>query len=125
MSDRSNLRGLRILVVEDTVLIADLIVDQLEEAGCSVVGPASHVAQGLALAAAEPIDGALLDVNLNGEFCFPIAKVLVERGIPIAFLTGYGDAVLAEEYQNAPRLAKPFDLDELVDLMKAHFARAA
>ncbi len=125
MSDRSNLRGLRILVVEDTVLIADLIVDQLEEAGCSIVGPASHVAQGLALAAAEPIDGALLDVNLNGEFCFPIAKVLVERGIPIAFLTGYGDAVLAEEYQNAPRLSKPFDLDELVDLMKAHFARAA
>src|SRR6516162_9942866 len=75
-----DLSGVRILVVEDTLLIADLIADHLQDAGCDVIGPASRVARALALAASEPLDGALLDINLHGELCFPVADVLVDRG---------------------------------------------
>ncbi|MBN8909400.1 MAG: response regulator, partial [Rhodospirillales bacterium] len=59
-----------------------------------------------------------LDVNLAGEHSFPIADVLTERGIPFAFLTGYGDGIIPPQYQSVPRLSKPFDLGELVNLAR-------
>jgi hypothetical protein len=40
-----------VLVVEDTALVADLLVEQLQWAGCLVVGPAPRLKQRLALAA--------------------------------------------------------------------------
>ena len=120
-----DLSGVRILVVEDTLLIAELITEHLQDEGCDVIGPASRVARALALAAREPLDGALLDINLHGEPCFPIADVLVERGVPIAFLTGYGDSAVPPTYKTVPRLSKPFQLDELTELIKCHFGRAS
>lgn len=120
--DPSDLRGLRILVVEDSLLIADMIVDALCDCGCIAVGPAPRLASGLMLAAAEPLDGALLDVNLAGEWCFPIAAALGARGVPFAFLTGYGDAGLPEEYRDVPRLTKPFTIHTLLELVARCFA---
>jgi DNA-binding response OmpR family regulator len=124
ISHESGLQGLRVLVVEDTLLIADLITSELQEAGCSVVGPVSRVERGLALAAVEPLDGALLDVNLAGEPCFPIAVALAERDVPVAFLTGYGDAALPPEYRGLPRLSKPFRMDAMIALVRNHFVKA-
>jgi DNA-binding response OmpR family regulator len=121
--DGTELTGLRILVVEDTLLIADLIVEELQLVGCEVVGPAPRMETGLALALAERLDGALLDVNLNGEMCFPIADVLVKRGVPMAFLTGYGEGTLPPAYQHMPRLVKPFRVEELTSLVRSQFAR--
>jgi DNA-binding response OmpR family regulator len=118
-----DLHGLRVLVVEDMLLIADLITEELQDKGCDVVGPAPRVERGLTLANTERLDGALLDVNLAGERCFPIAEALTARGIPFAFLTGFGDSVLPPAYQHAPRLAKPFDLGELVSLVDRCFRK--
>jgi|SRR4051794_37317997 CheY-like chemotaxis protein len=120
-----DLTGIRILVVEDTLLIADLIVEQLEEVGCDVIGPASHVERALALVEAERLDGALLDINLRGELCFPIADALAERGVPLAFLTGYGESVVPPAYRARPRLSKPFLLSDLIDLVECYFAKGA
>jgi DNA-binding response OmpR family regulator len=118
----ADLHGLRILVVEDSVLIADLIVDTLCDSGCTAVGPAPRLAQGLMLAAAEPLDGALLDINLAGEWCYPIAAALGARGVPFAFLTGYGDVGVPDEYRNVPRLTKPFTMATLLNLVERYFA---
>jgi DNA-binding response OmpR family regulator len=117
------LRGLRVLIVEDTLLVADLIVEELEEAGCTIVGPAPRVERGLALAKAETLDGALLDINLAGEPCFPIAEVLLARGVPIAFLTGYGEAALPVSYRKVPCLSKPFQRNELIDVVRCNFVK--
>lgn len=121
--DTSDLIGLRILVVEDTFLVADLIVEQLQDCGCNVVGPAARVAKALALAEQEDLDGALLDVNLAGEYCFPVAAALHRRRVPFVFLTGYGEMALPIEFRAVPRLSKPFDLTELVRLLSQNFAR--
>jgi len=125
MSDlhEDGLRGLRVLVVEDTLLVADMIADELEEVGCTVVGPAPRVERGLALARAERLDGALLDVNLAGELCFPIAELLLAQGVPFAFLTGYGETTLPPGYRKMPRLAKPFQLNELLNLVRRNFVK--
>jgi CheY-like chemotaxis protein len=120
-----DLHGLRILVVEDTLLVAEMIEDALHDLGCDVIGPAPRLQRGLALAGEGHLDGALLDVNLAGERCFPIADALIERGVPFAFLTGYGDAGIPQEYQAVPRLAKPFNLNALEGLVARCFKAAA
>ena len=125
MSDLSApaLSGLRILVVEDERLIADMIMDALQDAGCNVVGPAMSLQSGQDLANNEDFDGAFLDVNLAGKASFPIAQVLLRRAIPFAFLTGYGQATILETYRECPFLWKPFQLNELVALARRHFTR--
>jgi hypothetical protein len=74
------LRGYRALVVEDNFLIALAISDVLADNGCEVIGPVSRLALGLELAADQAIGGAFLDVNLGGEYCFPLAGRLRDRG---------------------------------------------
>jgi CheY-like chemotaxis protein len=110
--------GRRVLVVEDEALVLMLLTDMVEEAGAIVVGPASSVPEALELAKQPGIEAALLDVNLNGQPVFPVANVLRERGIPFAFLTGYGRAGLPDEYADAPVLQKPFQFEHLMEQLK-------
>jgi CheY-like chemotaxis protein len=122
--DNPDLQGLRILIVEDMLLVAEVIAEELQDRGCRVVGPAARLAQGLALATESDLDGALLDVNLAGERCFPIADELSKRAIPYVFLTGYGDAGIPPSYQHAPRLAKPFEPRALIEVVAQSFVQS-
>lgn len=110
------LRGRRILVVEDESMIWMLIEDGLSEEGCQVVGPVSQLEDALRAAETEAVDAALLDVNLAGRPVYPVADKLAGRGIPFAFLTGYGEGGIQEAYRNRPVLKKPFTLSALADL---------
>jgi CheY-like chemotaxis protein len=122
----ADLTGLRVLVVEDILLVAEVIQDQLESCGCTVVGPASRVESALQLVESAPLDGALLDVNLAGEFCFPVAAALRQRGVPFIFLTGYDDpGLIPIEFRTALRLSKPFDRTKLTTAIAGHFQREA
>ncbi|HYG27050.1 MAG TPA: response regulator [Caulobacteraceae bacterium] len=101
--------GRRVLVVEDESLVAMLLETILEDMGCVPVGPASTVDEGLRMAAAdEPLDAALLDVNVAGKQVFPIAEALQARGVPFVFSTGYGEGGLPDEWRGQPTLQKPF-----------------
>lgn len=102
------LAGRRILIVEDEALVAMLIEDIVEELGGAVAGPAAKVAQALAVLEAGEVDAALLDVNLGGEWSYPVAEALAARGIPYVFITGYGQNGLSPEYRDHPVLQKPF-----------------
>lgn len=105
-----DLKGLRILVVEDNFLLAEVISDVLVRYGCRVVGPAGDVDTALKLAREAEFDGALLDIGLFGEFCFPVAEVLTGRRIPFLFLTGYSNLrVIPTEFRTVPRLSKPIN----------------
>jgi DNA-binding response OmpR family regulator len=116
------LQGLRLLVVEDQMLVAAAICDAMEDCGCTVVGPTGWVGKALELVQANQLDGAVLDVNLNGTMSFPVAALLAERGVPFLFLTGYGDGVFPTGLRAAPRMQKPFDLEALMKKMKYIFA---
>ena len=69
--------------------------DAFIEFGCTVVGPASSLKQGMQLIEEHAVDGAVLDVNLRGEMVFPLADALAERFIPFVYVTGYGKLVRA------------------------------
>src|SRR5471030_2544427 len=95
----SRLAGRRILVVEDEALVAWAIEDMLVELGCIVVGPAARVSQALVIVEGQPLDAAVLDVNLNGEKCYPVAEALTARGVPFIFSTAYNrDSLRSEEH---------------------------
>jgi CheY-like chemotaxis protein len=109
--------GRRVLLVEDEPIVAWLLKDMLVDFGCSVVGPAADVNQALAMIDAESIDVAVLDVNLRGQMSYPIADVLVARGVPFVFSTGYDKDRLLDGYRTIPTLQKPFHRSDLGDTL--------
>jgi DNA-binding response OmpR family regulator len=111
--------GRRILLVEDELLIAMMLEDVLRAEGCVILGPFSRVEPALKVARVEPLDAALLDVNLAGQRVDPIAKALVERKIPFVFTTGYGSAMLPAEHANRPTLAKPFKPTQVINGLRS------
>jgi CheY-like chemotaxis protein len=112
-------RSLRILIVEDEMLVAMNIEDMLLDLGHEVAGLASRLAGAVSLAKEATLDAAMLDVNLAGEASFPVADVLVERGIPFLFATGYGINGIEERYRDRPVLQKPFRASELAAALDA------
>jgi CheY-like chemotaxis protein len=120
----SDVAGKRVLVVEDEAMIAAMIMEWLEELGCTPLGPAARLSEGFALARAESFDAAVLDVNLNSEPIYALADYLRARGIPIVFATGYGEGV-GNRASNAPVLEKPFTADQLTRALAAALSAAA
>lgn len=105
--------ALKILLVEDEMLIALLLEDMVTELGFEVVGPAMRLQSALALAREETFDLAIVDINLANEKSFPIADALRERGIPFIFATGYGTNGLDEAYRGTRTIQKPFESEDL------------
>lgn len=106
------LNGRKVLVVEDEPMIAMLIEDMLIDLGCTVIGPAMGLAEGLELADTPELDAAVLDVNLNGQRSYGLADALATRGIPVLFATGYGGGEELHE-RSEPVLQKPYQIDRL------------
>lgn len=102
------LSGLKILVVEDSLLLAELICSIIDDAGGQCIGPAGTLEKATHLARNE-LDGAFLDINLNGVASFPVARLLQSNGVPVAFLTGYSALILPEDLRHLPLIAKPFE----------------
>lgn len=117
MSETAHLTGLRVLVVEDEMMVAMLIEDMLSDLGCTVVGPASRLEDAMEIARSAEIDCAVLDVNLGGQSIFPLADMLRAKGAPFAFATGYGDAGLREVDRGSPVLQKPFRESDLARVL--------
>lgn len=110
---------LKILVVEDDVLIAMELEERLQELGYDVLGPAATLeAAEEAIAATRP-DAALLDANLAGVSSVPIGVKLHAMGVPLAFCTGYDQIKNAPpELAKAPVLTKPISDNDLVAALK-------
>jgi len=122
MTVKGNLRGLRVLVVEDEALVSMLLEDSLAEIGCETVSIVASLPEALDKAATLAIDAVVLDVNLNGEQTFPVAELLIERRIPFIFSTGYGAAGIPESLNNVPVLQKPFQERDLEQALSTALA---
>jgi DNA-binding NtrC family response regulator len=120
-----DLKGCRVLVIEDEYFIADGLRQALDRHGAIVIGPVATLDQALVqVQSADRIDGAVVDINLCGEMAFPVADALEARGVPFVFATGYAPAMIPPEYQHVPRWEKPFDLEALVQALPALIHRS-
>jgi two-component SAPR family response regulator len=104
----NRLKGLRILLVEDEYLVACEIAHMLRALGCEVAGPVPSCETALDVLRREAIDGALLDVKLQGEDVLPVADWCAEHDVPFIFTTGYDTHLLSPRYETRPHLEKPF-----------------
>ena len=119
------LSGKRILAVEDEYMLAQELALFLEERGATVVGPVGTIQAGLCLATRETLDAAVLDVNLRNKPVYPVADVLIERGIPIVFVTGYDELLMQRPYLGLPRCPKPLDKEALLRVLVREIATRA
>jgi len=109
----------RILVVEDELMIRMLLQDMLADLGYTLAGEAGRIEDALTLAKQSEFDVAILDVNLNGQPISPVVEILIERGLPFVFATGYGQRGVPEIYRTSPTLQKPFQADALAEAIEA------
>jgi CheY-like chemotaxis protein len=99
--------GNRVLLVEDEILVAMMMRDILSDLGFSVIGPFSRLSEAMVAAVHDEIDAGIIDINLGGEFVYPVADVLVARSIPFVFVTGYGVESIDERFGSVPIIKKP------------------
>ena len=113
----------RVLIVEDEWLIAASLEDDLREAGFDIVGPAPTLVAARKLLDEQHFNAAVLDVTLGEEKSYPIARLLIERGIPFLFLSGYTEGDLPVEFNGAPLMTKPANGALVARAIKALLAR--
>jgi CheY-like chemotaxis protein len=102
-------RGKQVMIVEDEALIGMMMKDTLTELGLTVNGPFSTLSGALRAAHGDDVDFAILDVNLAGEWVYPVADVLAARGIPFIFVTGYGADSVDCRFAQAQVFEKPIE----------------
>ena len=101
------------------MMIRMLLEGMLDDLGHTVVAEAGGIDEAIALAKKGGFDVALLDVNLNGRPITPVVEVLVKRGVPFVFASGYGQSGVPEAYRGSPTLQKPFQVEALAKAIEA------
>lgn len=107
-----------LLLVEDDEVFSRVMVRALQQRNYTVV-QASSKAEAAAEIAAQPLDLAILDLNLGGETSLDLIKPLLagNPGMRILVLTGYASIATAVEAIKLGAhnyLAKPADADEIL-----------
>ena len=114
--------GRRILLVEDSPVVAPFTADLLEELGCEVIGPAPNIASARELIQGEALDAALLDVHIRGERVFPMCELLDKKGVPFILTSGYADWQVPDKWADRPRLQKPYRIGDVEAMLREMLA---
>ena len=112
------LAGIRVLIVEDEYYVADDIRRALSAAGATVIGPIGNLSSAQAAVEAGGFDWAIMDLNLGGESAVDLIDQLVVAGRPFVIGTGYSESSVPQRLHQYPRLRKPFDPQQLIDILK-------
>lgn len=107
---------MKVLVVEDEILVGQDLVLTLGELGFTGLGPHATVADAIAAIGTVDPDLVLLDIELrDGELSAPVANLLQDRGIPFLCLSGHSSRAYRSEppFAEAARLEKPVDAEAI------------
>jgi DNA-binding response OmpR family regulator len=116
-----DLRGVRVLVVEDQWHVANALRSLLEVEGMVVSGPAGTIAEAHRLADEDQPVLAVIDINLRGEMAYSLIDDLHDRGVRVVVISGY--AVLPRLMGKvAVVLQKPFNGPELLASLRRALA---
>ena len=115
-------RQTRLLVVDDEDFVRDLLRDILEGEHCDVC-VAESGSEALALFREAQFDAVFTDVGMPGMSGWELAREIrqLDTQIPIAVITGWGEAVGSNEQKAAGVdwvVAKPFTADRIAELVR-------
>ena len=118
-----------LLIVEDNDLFRGMLSSLLELRGYRIV-IARNGEQGLAVAASQPVDGVLTDVDMPGmdgfTFCQKLREqqMAVGQDIPVWIMTGVFRPALSKKAAAAGAvlvLRKPFPIEEVCEQLEREF----
>jgi len=122
-SGSSELKGARILLVEDSWHVGNAIKRLLRALGADVAGPTATVADAERLIAERKPDVAIVDINLrDGEQANPLLDRLQEESIPVIVITGYTEVSLQPGKVEAI-LQKPVREEQFLAVLRPIVAR--
>lgn len=112
----------KLLVVDDEDFVRDLLREILESEGCEVL-LAESGNEALQLFSENQFDAVFTDVGMPGMSGWELAQAIRQQNqtIPIAVITGWGEAVGSKEQKAAGVdwvVAKPFTADRISELIK-------
>ena len=121
-------RGTRVVVAEDDDAMRDLVAEALKKAGCEVIECPDGASLFEFMREAwvkndrPPFDLIVSDLRLPAASGFEVLMLVrrLKNPIPVIIVTAFGDELThsyARELGAAAVLNKPFDLDELVELI--------
>ena len=122
-ADLSLLKGVHVLVVEDTWHVAKALKSALELVGMRVSGPAATTADAKRLVAAQVPAVAVVDVNLKREMACGLIDDLHEQGVRVVVVSGYAVPPVSVD-KVAAILQKPFSATELLTALQAVVGKA-
>ena len=119
----AELKGVSILLVEDSWHVGKAMKGLLRVLGAEVVGPAATAADAERLVAERTPDVAIVDVNLrHGETSSNLIDRLLEQRIPVIIVTGYAAVSLPTRNVEAI-LEKPVSKQRLLENLRPIMAR--
>ncbi len=112
----------RVLILEDSLIIAMEAEEILREIGAETVEIVSNLEQAINAVDTNDFDFALLDVNLGEAMSFGFARSLMERGMPFGFVSGYSDTQdFPQDLRHLPLLVKPFNEGAMLEFLAKLF----
>ena len=114
--------AVRVLVVDDEDYVRELLRDILDSLGHQVV-EAEDGFKALELFDSQTFDAVFTDIGMPGMSGWDLARSIRERNgeIPLAILTGWGEAVSSDEQKAAKVnwiISKPFLIERIAEIVK-------
>lgn len=111
------LHGKRIIVVEDEYFAAIEVSNAIKTAGGECIGPYSSISDSLIEGINHHIDAAVLDVNIRDDLIYPVADLILQKGIRLIFVTGIDLQNIPAGYRSNTVLLKPVNINYLIALL--------
>lgn len=114
-SPQAGKTGKTLMIVEDEVLVAMTLRDELEDAGYHVLDLTDRHAQALDVAKARKPDLALVNIRLAGrDDGIQLAEQLKALGIPVLLISGQVSRARSARTVAIGSLPKPYDAADMV-----------
>ena len=113
-----DLRGLRVLLVEDSPAVADALKQHLELLGATVAGPAATAAEAREIIMGGRPDVALVDFHLRGENSYTLIAQLRQNGIPVIMLSGSIESLAPISLKGLVMLEKPIKEEQILEHLR-------
>jgi two-component system, response regulator PdtaR len=118
--------NLKIMIVEDEIISALALTQDLRQRGYTVGPPIASGKKAIEKVEAERPDVVIMDIRLQGPVNgLEAAKQINSRfGIPIVFITGHVTEMVVDQLKEIDHIgffSKPVQINEVIKLLKSFF----